>query len=245
MSDTPKLPRRVAPSAVMERLRQMSDARVGLGQAGEGLPTAPVLRFALDHARARDAIQSDMHADRLAEAMADGPWPLRLTSQAEDRQTYLTRPDLGRRLSPASVEHIAQSGLRCDLAIVLADGLSAAAVNLNALPVIEALRPLLGDEQTGSVLLRNGRVAAGDQVALALGAKAVVVLIGERPGLSASDSLGAYVTWSPRADTRDSERFCVSNIRSGGLPADEAARQIADLLKRSRLAGRSGVAISG
>ncbi|WP_228028737.1 ethanolamine ammonia-lyase subunit EutC [Donghicola mangrovi] len=245
MTDTPMLPRRHLSPEALSQLKRFTDARIALGQAGAGLPTEAVLGFALDHARARDAIGSELNADALTEALRDGDWPLLAHSAVTSRQEYLTRPNLGRRLSDDTAAHLSATNLTCDLCIVVADGLSALAVNENAVGVIQALCPLLPPEMTvGTVLLRNGRVAAGDRIALALGAKAVLILIGERPGLSAADSLGAYLTWAPREDTRDAERFCVSNIRKGGLTLDAAARQIAALLDRSRIAGRSGVAIA-
>lgn len=244
MTNAPMLPRRRLSPEALTQLKRFTDARIALGQAGAGLPTEAVLGFALDHARARDAIRSKLDTERLAQALRDGDWPLTAHSAVTSRQEYLTRPDLGRTLSAQTLADLAAAGLRCDLCIVVADGLSALAVNQNAAGVIDALRPLLPNGKTvGTVLLRNGRVAAGDRIALALGAKAVLTLIGERPGLSAADSLGAYLTWAPRPDTRDAERFCLSNIRKGGLAQDAAAGQIAALLDRSRLAGRSGVAI--
>lgn len=243
MTDTPMLPRRHLSPQALTQLQRFTDARIALGQAGAGLPTKAVLTFALDHARARDAIRSELDAEGLAQALRDGGWPLTAHSAVTSRQEYLTRPDLGRTLSAQTLADLAAANLRCDLCVVVADGLSALAVNQNAIGVIDALRPLLPNGMTvGTVLLRNGRVAAGDRIALALGAKAVLTLIGERPGLSAADSLGAYLT-STRPDTRDAERFCVSNIRKGGLAQDAAAGQIAALLDRSRIAGRSGVAI--
>lgn len=244
MSDDRPVLRRVLAADVMTNLKRFTDARIGLGQAGSGLPTQAVLRFSLDHARARDAISSAFEVSALSRALKDGAWPLVVESAVTSREEYLTRPDLGRLLSGTSQTRLLQSALRCDLCLVVADGLSALAVNRNAVPLIEALRPCLPAGLTvGTVLLRNGRVAAGDRIALALKAQAVLTLIGERPGLSAADSLGAYVTWHPRADTRDAERYCVSNIRTGGMDISAAATLIATLLERSRLAGRSGVAL--
>lgn len=238
----PVLPRRTLAGSTVSRLRRHTDARIALGQAGNGQPTSAVLRFALDHARARDAIRSDLSVADLSRQLADGDWPLHVTSAASSRDIYLTRPDLGRILSQAGQDTLATAP-RCDLVLAVADGLSALAVNQNAVPLIAALRPLLPpDMKVGLVLVSNGRVAIGDKIAAALGAKAVLILIGERPGLSASDSLGAYLTWKPSLDTTDANRFCVSNIRSGGLLPHKAAEQISTLLIRSREEGRSGVA---
>ena len=238
----PVLPRRILAGSTVSRLRRHTDARIALGQAGNGQPTSAVLRFALDHARARDAIRSDLSVADLSRQLADGDWPLHVTSAASSRDIYLTRPDLGRILSQAGQDTLADAP-RCDLVLAVADGLSALAVNQNAVPLIAALRPLLPpDMKVGLVLVSNGRVAIGDKIAAALGAEAVLILIGERPGLSASDSLGAYLTWKPSVDTTDANRFCVSNIRSGGLLPHKAAEQISTLLIRSRKEGRSGVA---
>ena len=239
------IPRRVPATDLVARLRRFTDARVGLGQAGAGLPTRTVLRFSHDHARARDAIASGLDVETLSDGLRDGNWPLLADSAVRSREEYLTRPDLGRTPSEATIERLTLSGQTCDLCVVVADGLSALAVNQNAIPVISALRQRLSGFQVGTVLLRNGRVAAGDRIALALRARAVLMLIGERPGLSAADSLGAYLTWKPRTDTRDAERYCVSNIRTGGMAATAAAELIVTLLARSLTTGRSGIASIG
>ena len=243
MSDNdPALPRRILAGSTLSRLRRHTDARIALGQAGNGQPTSALLKFALDYARARDAIRSDLSVADLSRGLADGDWPLHVTSAASTRDIYLTRPDLGRVLSQEGQDTLAAAP-RCDLVVAVADGLSALAVNQNAMPLIAALRPLLPPEmKVGLVLVSNGRVAIGDKIAAALGAEAVLILIGERPGLSASDSLGAYLTWKPSVDTTDANRFCVSNIRSGGLLPHQAAEQISRLLSRSKIEGRSGVA---
>ncbi|SFQ57506.1 ethanolamine ammonia-lyase subunit EutC [Donghicola eburneus] len=244
MSTPSDLPRRIFSPDTLERLKRFTDARIGLGQAGAAQPTKTVLRFALDHAKARDAISSEFDIDGLTQAFANGPWPLIAESAVTSREEYLTRPDLGRVLSEASQDALEQAGTECDLCIVVADGLSSLAVNQNAAPLIKALTERLpNDLKLGTVLLRNGRVATGDKIALALKAKAVLTLIGERPGLSAADSLGAYLTWKPRVDTRDSERYCVSNIRKGGMETGAAADLIRTLFDQSRVAGRSGVAL--
>lgn len=243
MTNTPDLPRRIFTSEALEHLKRFTDARIGLGQAGASQPTKTVLKFALDHAKARDAISSEFDVAGLTKALADGDWPLLAESAVSSREEYLTRPDLGRVLSEASMHALEASGMTCDLCVVVADGLSSLAVNQNAVPLVQALKDRLPDLYMGTVLLRNGRVAAGDKIALALRAKAVLTLIGERPGLSAADSLGAYLTWAPRTDTRDSERYCVSNIRKGGMETGAAADLIKALFEQSKLAGRSGVAL--
>ncbi len=220
-----------------ERIRPLTAARIGLSRSGGSLATAPLLALRLAHARARDAVHAAL--DEAALQAECGP-ALVVSSAARDRAEFLLRPDLGRRLAPDM--HLERG--EHDLALVLADGLSATAVQRHAPPVLRALRPLLAGWRLGPLtMVRQGRVAVGDAVALALGAAAVLVLIGERPGLSAPDSLGAYLTWQPRPDTTDAERNCVSNIRADGLPPAEAAHRIAWLLEAMRAAGRSGVAL--
>ena len=226
-----------APIDPFEVLRRATTARVGLGRAGQGLPTAPMLAFQLAHARARDAVHAALDVERVREALGAGV--LSVTSAAPDRAAYLGDPDLGRRLAPGTSlprgEH--------DLAIVVADGLSATAVHAHAASVVRALTARLADWTIAPVVVaRQGRVAIGDPIGEALGASMVVVLIGERPGLSAADSLGAYLTWCPRPGRVDSERNCVSNIRDpGGLSPDLAADKIAWLLTEARRLGFTGV----
>ena len=219
-------------------LRQVTPARIGLGRAGQGLPTAPMLAFQLAHARARDAVDAALDVERIGAAI--GRPSLVLNSAAPDRRSYLQNPSLGRRIS--GDEPPLQRGDH-DLAVVIADGLSATAVNAHAAAVTLALPARLpGWSFAPVVLVRQGRVAIGDPIGLALGARAVVVLIGERPGLSAADSLGAYLTWDPRPGRPDSERNCVSNIRSpDGLSPDRAAKKIAWLLVEAARLGFTGV----
>ena len=223
-----------------EVLRRATPARVGLGRAGQGLPTAPMLAFQLAHARARDAVHATLDVEALRAAL-DSP-ALVVHSAAPDRIAYLSDPDLGRRVARATAtlprgDH--------DLAIVIGDGLSATAVQAHAPPVVAALRArLVGWSIAPLVIARQARVAIGDPIGEALGARAVVVLIGERPGLSAADSLGAYITWAPCPGRQDSERNCVSNIREpGGLSPSQAADKIAWLLKEARRMGLTGVAL--
>jgi ethanolamine ammonia-lyase large subunit/ethanolamine ammonia-lyase small subunit len=228
-----------APAAPpLKSLAALTQARVALGRAGAGQPTRAAQAFALDHARAREAVWSAMECDTLERALPDVR-TIRLHSAAADRAEYLRRPDLGRRLGPDAAAALAGAG-GADVAIVVADGLSATAVNLNAAPVVRALLARLAQTRltAGPVILaEQARVALGDAAAT------VVVLIGERPGLSSADSLGAYVTWAPAPGTPDSRRNCVSNIRDGGLPPDAAAEQIAALLSDMRRTGQSGVAL--
>lgn len=228
-------------------LRRLTPARIALGRAGASLPTAEVLAFGLAHAQARDAVHVPLDADALeAEAQAAG-WPtLRAHSQAADRATYLLRPDLGRRLDAASAERLATSPPQgSDIVFVLADGLSATAVQHHALPTLAALRPLLPAvwKPGPLVIAEQGRVALGDEIGEVLGARLVVLLIGERPGLSSPDSLGAYLTWGPRVGRTDAERNCISNIRPQGLACAEAARRLHWLCAAALRLGYSGVAL--
>ncbi len=226
-------------------LRRLTPARIGLGQAGDGLPTAPMLAFQAAHAAARDAVHLAFDADAVGRALAPLPWCV-ARSRAPDRATYLRRPDLGRRIDPEDAAALAaMGGGPFDAAIVIADGLSARAVHENAAPLAVALAArLAGWRLAPVVLVREGRVAAGDAVAAALGAAMVAVLIGERPGLSAAGSLGCYLTHAPRpGETRDSERNCVSNIRPAGLPVRAAAERIARLMGAARRLGLTGIAL--
>jgi ethanolamine ammonia-lyase small subunit len=231
-------------------LRRHTAARIALGRAGASLPTAEWLRFGVAHAMARDAVHLPFDRGALAAQLAAHDFDAVLTeSAAADRATYLRRPDLGRRLSARSaglLEGLAGAGRGPDLSVVVGDGLSARAVHAHALPLLLALRPLLeaaGLNLGTVVLVQQCRVALGDEVGAALRAQAVMVLIGERPGLSSPDSLGAYLTWAPRVGCADSQRNCVSNIRPEGLSYAEGARKIAWLLGAARRLGATGVTL--
>ncbi|WP_026146035.1 ethanolamine ammonia-lyase subunit EutC [Nocardioides sp. Iso805N] len=225
-------------------LRARTPARIGLGRSGDALPTSAVLALGASHAAARDAVHHPLDVAAVCADLAElgiGE-PVVVPSAAPDRATYLTRPDLGRL--PGSDLPAAPATPTTDLAVVLADGLSATALEQHGVPVLRALLPLL-DAATGvapPVVAVQARVALGDHIGQALGARAVLVLIGERPGLSASDSLGAYLTWAPAPGILDSARNCVSNIRPPhGLDHGTAARLIASLLSGARRLGASGV----
>jgi ethanolamine ammonia-lyase small subunit len=230
-------------------LREMTDARVALGRHGAGLPTKAQLSFLLDHARAREAVWTSVDRAELEARLAALDFTtVAVDSMADDRGIYVRRPDLGRLLSPNSADVLKDlaTGKSFDVAIVVADGLSSSAVDLNAVPLIEALVPKLegmGLVVAPIVLANQARVALGDPAGHALGAKLSIVLVGERPGLSAADSLGAYVTYGPKPGHPDSARNCVSNIRDGGLPIGEAARTIAVLVRDMIKTGVSGVAM--
>ena len=219
-------------------LRRLTAARIGLSRSGASVATGPLLAFRLAHAQARDAVHHALGEVPGTEGL--GLTVLTVRSRAPDRRTYLLRPDLGRQLA---LDAALPAGSH-DLAVVVADGLSAAAAERHAVPLLRALLPLLQGWSVAPLVVAHGaRVKLGDAVAAGLGAAAVLVLIGERPGLSAPDSLGAYLTWAPGVGTTDADRNCVSNIRPDGLPYAEAARVLAFLLGRMKALRQSGVAL--
>jgi ethanolamine ammonia-lyase small subunit len=228
-------------------LRQVTAARIGLARSGASIATAPLLDFKLSHARARDAVHETLDAAKLlADISAIASAALVVESAADDRQCYLLRPDLGRRLSSQAESALAARAGRYDVACVVADGLSARAVQMHAPPVLAQVLPALqaeGLRVAPVVVVRHGRVAIGDAVAALLGADCVAVLIGERPGLSAPHSMGAYLTWQPGPQTTDAERNCISNIRPDGVGYNEAAFKLVHLLRAMRARRVSGVAL--
>lgn len=229
-------------------LAAATPARIALGRAGGSLPTDAVLRFALAHAEARDAVHAPFEASRIAAGLrAAGLAVVEIESRATDRAVYLRRPDLGRELSETSRLTLDLTGRPGgDLGILVTDGLSALAVESHAPALVAALRPLMARAGIGLgpvAVARGGRVALGDAVGERLGVRAVLVLIGERPGLSSPDSLGAYLTFAPRPGRMDSERNCVSNIRPGGLAIQPAAFRIAWLAAEALRRGLTGVAL--
>jgi ethanolamine ammonia-lyase small subunit len=231
-----------------QSLRRFTAARIALGRSGISQPTASQLEFQLAHARARDAVHLALDhralADRLSEAC--GLPCVNLHSAAENRHVYLQRPDLGRKLDDASRAALAGMHAPCDLAFVIADGLSALAIEQNAQPFLRTLMASLAAEQwriAPLAIVRQGRVAVGDEVAHLLGARAVVVLIGERPGLSSPDSMGLYLTWAPQPGLTDASRNCISNVRPAGLTWEAAAFKLHYLLSESRKRQLSGVAL--
>jgi len=229
-------------------LRRFTEARIGLGRAGSALPIREVLKFSMAHAQARHAVTTPLDWAPIEGALAAlGLETVRIESAAGDRDTYLRRPDLGRRLSTESRQRLADMpGARPDLVILIADGLSSTGVAANASGVIVALLPFAathGWSMAPVLLAAQGRVALGDDAGEVLGAHAVLVLIGERPGLSSPDSLGAYLTWGPRVGRKDGERNCVSNIRRNGLGVDEAAFKIQWLLREAFRRQLTGVAL--
>ncbi|MFZ9408369.1 MAG: ethanolamine ammonia-lyase subunit EutC [Burkholderiaceae bacterium] len=262
-------------------LRSLTPARIALGRTGASQPTEALLAFGLAHAQARDAVHTPLQTEGLStELEADGWTVLQAHSRAPDRAHYLRRPDLGRRLNEASVQRLREwahpsTGSGADhhtgrdtsvpgdagrgptrdrVVFVVADGLSATAVQRHARPMLQAARSALTQVRTGSglqdsfdlgtvVIAQQARVALGDEVGECLRAQAVVLLVGERPGLSSPDSLGIYFTWAPRVGRLDSERNCISNIRPEGLPFAQAATILAGLLAGARRLGASGIAL--
>lgn len=229
-------------------LKRFTDARIGLGRSGAGMPTREVLKFSMAHAQARDAVKTPIDWTDIEKDLATlGLSTSRVASAAPDRDTYLRRPDLGRRLDADSRQSLAAlSPSETDLLIVVGDGLSSTAVAANAVATISALLPHVrkNEWRLGPILLATqARVALSDDAGEFTKARAVVMLIGERPGLSSPDSLGAYLTWEPRVGRKDGERNCISNIRTGGLSADEAAFRIAWLLREAFKRRLTGVSL--
>jgi ethanolamine ammonia-lyase small subunit len=244
-------PQAVLAPALAERLRALTPARVGLGRTGVSLETRDLLDFQRCHAQARDAVHSRLEAAALVATLAaiSSAEVLRLHSAAPDRTTYLQRPDLGRTLDEpsrnllAAHSNPAEPGAR-DLAIIIADGLSALAVERHAAPLLTELLPHVDGWQLALLcVVEQGRVAIGDEIGFALGAQISVVLIGERPGLSSPDSLGAYITFEPRPGRTDAERNCISNIRAEGLSYAQAAAQLVYYLTEARRRQLTGVAL--
>jgi ethanolamine ammonia-lyase small subunit len=226
-------------------LRAYTTARLALGRSGNSLPTDEVLRFGLAHAQARDAVHLPLDVEALErELVRLGCRTLRVRSAAADRQTYLLRPDLGRRLASDSTQCF-DGRQGCDLAIIVGDGLSALAVQRNAAPLIEQVLALAPPGWTiGPVVIATqARVALGDEVGESMGARFVAVLIGERPGLGSPDSLGVYLTAAPRVGRMDSERNCISNIRREGLDHLSAARRLWWLCGTANRIGMTGVGL--
>jgi len=243
MSDKP------VPARPTVDLKSFTPARVALGRSGASLPTRPLLDFTLAHARARDAVHAAFDAPCVIAAMrALGLDGNEVRSRAADRGDYLRRPDLGRQLDAASAAMLEETAVApCQLAIVISDGLSAAAVHAHAAALLQRLLPRLAEGDAvaiGHVVVASGaRVALGDEIGAILGARMVLMLIGERPGLSAPDSLGAYLTFVPQPGLTDAERNCVSNIHRAGLGYHEAAFKIAWLVREGLARQVTGVAL--
>jgi ethanolamine ammonia-lyase small subunit len=225
-------------------LRKFTNARIALGRAGVSVPTSESLQFTLAHAFARDAV-----FDRLQVAgcrlQIERLHPcLVLHSRAVDRQQYLQRPDLGRRLNDESLDEVRTLSGIYDICISVADGLSATAVNDHAVPVLNILIPRMKDagwSLSPACIIEQGRVAISDETGSVLGAKLSLILIGERPGLSSPDSLGAYLTYGPAIGNTDERRNCISNINANGLSYEAAADKIIFLVGEALRLKLSGV----
>ena len=220
-------------------LKAFTAARIALGRTGTAMPLQEVLRFKLAHAHARDAVYSTLDITALREQS----WETNLLhSNAADRAVYLQRPDKGRQLSEKS--RLSLTPEYTDIGIVLVDGLSATAINHHAIPVLAYLYPMLQAKKISCAriqLVEQGRVAIGDEIGELLGVKLVLVLIGERPGLTSPDSLGAYLTWQPRPGLTDEARNCISNIRPEGLPYKLAAEKMFYLINEAMRLHLTGV----
>lgn len=244
-SSSPDTPSQV--DALWTDLRRLTAARIGLQRAGASLATGPLLDFRLAHARARDAVHEPLDDQRLAADLASLGLPvIDIASAVDDRTSYLMRPDLGRQLASGAEAVLQAHAAQYDIVFVITDGLSARAVQSHAAPVLAHLLPALQKRNwtiAPLVVVRNGRVAVGDAVANVLNADCVAILIGERPGLSAPDSMGAYLTWQPNSQSTDADRNCISNIRPDGIGYAGASRKILHLLQAIRAQRLSGVKI--
>lgn len=237
----------IAAASWSVRLRALTPARVGLSRTGVSQQTHDLLDFQRAHAQARDAVHARLETAELSAAIEaiTRSRVLRVHSKATDRATYLQRPDLGRELDEASLSLL--SDVQSDdweLAFVVADGLSALAVERHVPTLLQALFPQLDGWRLAPVCIaEQGRVAIGDAIGQAFGALLCVMLIGERPGLSSPDSLGAYITWDPRPGRTDAERNCISNIRAEGLSYAQAAAQLVFYLNEARRRKLTGIAL--
>lgn len=231
------------------QLRRLTPARIALGRTGTSLPTNAQLDFQFAHAQARDAVHLPFdHAGLSAQLGERGRESLLLHSAAVDRNSYLQRPDLGRKLSDESAQALRDYATAhpggVDLAIVVADGLSALAVHRHTLPFLTRLEEQMsadGWSMAPVVLVEQGRVAVGDEIGQLLGAKMLVMLIGERPGLSSPDSLGLYFTYNPKIGLTDAYRNCISNVRLEGLSYGMAAHRLLYLMREACRRQLSGV----
>jgi ethanolamine ammonia-lyase small subunit len=229
-----------------QALRRFTQARIALGRAGNSLPTEALLAFNLSHAQARDAVHHPLDAQALHDELrAKGFASLDVHSAAPNRELYLRRPDLGRILSDESRRALAQiEGAATDIVVVIADGLSAFAASKQAIPLLAAVHPQLADWKLAPIVVaRQARVALGDEIGEILCAKFVVMLIGERPGLSSPDSLSIYLTYEPHVGRTDAERNCISNVRPEGLGYAEAAHKLQHLLTQARCLRLTGVGL--
>ena len=228
-------------------LGRFTQARIGLGRCGSSLPLSKSLEFRMAWAKAKDAVLQPLDRKRLAGELNECGLPTcLLASTATDRKQYLMRPDHGRRLDRNSQEQLNNFDRNYDLCLVICDGLSSPAVQNHSLRVLcgFAEKAMIAELSCSPVfIVKNGRVAIGDEIGEGVGAKMTILLVGERPGLTSPDSLGAYLTWAPAIVTTDEARNCISNIRSGGLAREDAIRKLCYLVEESFRLKRSGVGL--
>lgn len=232
-----------------KKLKQFTDARIALGRTGCSLPTKVLLDFQLAHAQAQDAVYQKLDTHYLSEHLSKQfIESILVESNAKDKQTYLKRPDLGRQLSKDSKERLvnkfSNKAEKYDVCIVVGDGLSARAIESSAISFILSLAKQIQQEDwaLAPVIIATGsRVALGDDVAEILKAPMLVMLIGERPGLSSPDSMGVYYTWDAHTGSTDAQRNCISNVRTAGLSIPIATQRLIKLMKNSKQLGFSGV----
>ncbi|WP_058188230.1 ethanolamine ammonia-lyase subunit EutC [Terracidiphilus gabretensis] len=232
-------------NGIAAKLQSLTPARVGLGRTGISLETRDVLEFQLAHARARDAVHARLDVAGLAAAIETTTCStvLQLHSAAANRVQYLQRPDLGRQLNEASRKLLSAQSSGADLVLIVADGLSSFAIERHVPAVLNELLPRLATTSLAPIcIVEQARVAIGDEIGQTLGAQLSIVFIGERPGLSSPDSLGAYITWQPRSGRTDAERVCISNIRTEGLSYTQAASQLERAITQARERRLTGVA---
>ncbi|MBV9301090.1 MAG: ethanolamine ammonia-lyase subunit EutC [Acidobacteriaceae bacterium] len=231
----------------VKALTNYTPARVSLGLAGDSLPTKPLLAFRLAHARAREAVHFPLDSFSLAQEFAARGWGSRiLRSTAKNREQYLRNPDKGRTLNGDSLAELSNLHRPRRYAFVVADGLSSLAVHRHSASFLEEVFERLDfktDEANPVFIVHQGRVAIGDHIGAAVGAELAIVIIGERPGLSAPDSLGVYLTWNPKPGRTDAERNCISNIQSSGLSYEAAANKLVFLMNEAQRRQLTGVAL--
>ncbi|MFL5743172.1 MAG: ethanolamine ammonia-lyase subunit EutC [Niastella sp.] len=236
----------IAQTDPWSELKIYTAARIALGRTGTAEPLEAMLQFRLAHANARDAVYAVLDQPVLLQELQSlQQAAFTLTTQAASRSEYLQYPDRGRRLHAKAIEQLTEfNSTGYDIGIVLADGLSATAINNHAIPVLKILLPFFENAHLSVApvcMVQEGRVAIGDECGHFLKAKLVIVLIGERPGLSSPDSLGAYLTYRPAPGLTDESRNCISNIRPEGLNYQAAAEKIFFLVRESLRLQLSGV----
>lgn len=235
----------IKPADLLVGMRAFTTARIAIGRAGTSIPLKQSLEFKLAHAHARNAVYSDLDISALTNGLKQFGLPvLHLHSQAGYREQYLQRPDLGRKLSGESITKLHGYTQPTDISIIIADGLSATAINTNAVNLLKIFIPMLQSvnlQLADLVVVEQGRVAIADEIAHALQAKLSLIFIGERPGLSSADSMGVYLTYNPKLGLTDELRNCISNIRAAGLSCEQAAKKIFYLVQEAFRRKLSGV----